>query len=428
MLIMASYLFFPVASLIISVSASPYIQRLSGQCWHEFPLSRVTLETSKDGSSEVAKMIESPSALRANVPPPQQSPKRDYGQWSYAPVCTEVLESVGSQLCVYTNTSFSNGRGISIFTTPKIADEFAALPAFQDPSGLEDINTFSGAWYTSEIPGKGVGMLAKKQLKFKDRVTAYTPALMAYLEHELSTMQREKYFRIAVSQLPEPTREAYLQLATVYGQPQVRVQDIVKANTFQLEVGGQNHLAVFPETSRLNHACSPNAQYYLDSALLTHFVHATRPIAAGEEILISYTSPIELTDARQEHLNGGFHFTCTCPRCTKKEATDATIREMQAMQASLNDWSASSPATPKLAEKLVQIYRKEGLEGFLDIPYGFAALSYNAVGDFQKATKYAALARETILLKDGPWTQNLQMWNELLKDPQKHWSYKRRQS
>lgn len=100
-------------------------------------------------------------------------------------------------------------------------------------------------------------MLAKKRLKFKDQVTAYTPALVAHLEDELSTMEREKYYRVAVYQLPGNTRESYLQLAFVYGQPSIRVQDIVKANTFQLQVGGQNHLAVFPETSRLNHACGP---------------------------------------------------------------------------------------------------------------------------------------------------------------------------
>lgn len=100
-------------------------------------------------------------------------------------------------------------------------------------------------------------MLAKKQLKFKDPVTAYTPVFLAHLEQDLSTLEREDFFRIAISQLPESTREMYLQLATVYGDERVRVQDIVKANTFQLEIGGQNHLAVFPETSRLNHACAP---------------------------------------------------------------------------------------------------------------------------------------------------------------------------
>lgn len=97
------------------------------------------------------------------------------------------------------------------------------------------------------------------------------------------------------------------------------------------------------------------------------------------------------------------------------------------MQKSLNDWSDTSSGSPKLAEKLLQLYRKEGLEGFQDVPYGFAALAYNAVGDTKKASRYAELAQELILMKDGPWTPNLQLWKELLKDPKQHWSYRRRQ-
>ena len=96
------------------------------------------------------------------------------------------------------------------------------------------------------------------------------------------------------------------------------------------------------------------------------------------------------------------------------------------MQQSLNDWSISSTASPELAEELIAVYRKEGLEGFLDIPYGFAALAYNAVGDFRKAEEYADLAKQTILLKDGKWTPNMDIWTELLKAPKSHWSFRRR--
>ena len=98
-------------------------------------------------------------------------------------------------------------------------------------------------------------------------MTAYTPALLAHHESDLSTMEREKFFRIAVYQLPDATRDMYLKLATVYGDPRVRVQDIVKANTFQLQLGGQNHLAVFPETSRLNHACAPKYVNWISASL-----------------------------------------------------------------------------------------------------------------------------------------------------------------
>jgi hypothetical protein len=269
-----------VISVVSSVRAAD-ILLLRQQCWHEHPLFTVDLQCSGEAELEY---VQRPNATSNHV---NNDDRATHGPWSYPPVCTDVLASVGSSLCVYTNTSFSHGRGISIFTTPELAEQILVLPPFQDPGALQGINEFTGTWYTQEMPGKGMGMLAKKDLKFKDRITAHTPALLAYLESDLSTAEREKFFKLAVSQLPKATRDMYLRLATVYGLPQVKYQDVVKANTFQLELGGHNHLAVFPETSRLNHACAPNAQYYLDPRLLTHFVHITRPVKEGEEITIS---------------------------------------------------------------------------------------------------------------------------------------------
>ncbi|KAF1841083.1 uncharacterized protein K460DRAFT_380813 [Cucurbitaria berberidis CBS 394.84] len=171
----------------------------------------------------------------------------------------ERLEAINDKLCVYTSASFGNGRGISIFTTPTLAKRFASLPAFHDPSALDTqgINTYSGIWQTSSIPGKGTGMLASKSLQFKNRVTAYTPAFLAYLETELSTLDRETWWRSAIQQLPEKIKGDFFELTYVYGDLRVRVQDIVKANSFSVNIDGVNHLAVFPETSRLNHACNP---------------------------------------------------------------------------------------------------------------------------------------------------------------------------
>jgi len=410
------------SSLVLFVSCiSASISTLQNQCWHELPpFISITLQSSKDATSE---LITRP----ANITKEKESLNLHF-PWSYAPICTHHLPGLRSKLCVYTNTSFSNGRGISIFTTPAIAAEFTNIPAFQDPDALSSkgININSGVWMAQELPGKGIGLLAKSLLNFGDRVTAYTPALLAYLEGELGTLEREKYFRIAIDQLPAATREAFLELCLVYGDKRIRVQDIVKANTFQMMVGGQDHLAVFPETSRLNHACAANAQYYLDPERLTHFVHATRPIAQGEEILISYTSPLEFTEVRQQHLQEGFHFTCTCPRCTAKETSDARLTQILNMQASLNDWSPASLGSPALADQLLALYRQEGLEGFLDIPYGFAALAYSAVGSDKRAVEYAEKAKEAILMKDGSWSTNLRIWEELLENVKRHWSYKRR--
>src|SRR5262249_46384691 len=124
----------------------------------------------------------------------EQSSGPENFPWSYKPICTEFLEELGSKLCVYTNVTFSNRRGVSIFTTPEIAKEFAALLPFQDPSALQEraINSADGPWYTKILPGRGVGMLAKHDLRRGDVITAYTPYLLAHTENVLSTVEREK--------------------------------------------------------------------------------------------------------------------------------------------------------------------------------------------------------------------------------------------
>jgi hypothetical protein len=99
---------------------------------------------------------------------------------------------------------------------------------------------------------------------------------------------------------------------------------------------------------------------------------------------------------------------------------------MQDLQRSLNDWSPSSTGSPNVAEELLKSYQNEGLEGFMDVPCGFAALAYNAVGDEETAVQYATRAKELILLKDGEWAPNLKIWEELLKEPRGHWSFGRR--
>lgn len=243
-----------VAPLVLVGGAHSYVP-LDRQCWHEDPLTVVNLYSSPDRIQEYASFIQTSNFDGQSSIVKEEDP----APWSHPVACTNVLRGINDKLCVYTDSSFGNGRGISIFTTPKVAGQLFSLPAFQNPSALDalDINVNSGTWKAAPIPGKGIGMLASKPLKFKDRVTAYTPAFLAYLETELSTPDREVWWRLAIEQLPQKIKEDFLGLTYIFGDERVRVQDIVKANTFQVNIEGVNHLAVFPETSRLNHACNP---------------------------------------------------------------------------------------------------------------------------------------------------------------------------
>ncbi|KIW78123.1 hypothetical protein Z517_07956 [Fonsecaea pedrosoi CBS 271.37] len=383
-----------------------------------------------------------------------------FAPWSYKPACTAKISEIDSELCVYTDRFFSDGRGISIFTTPEVAKEFASLLASLKSSLKPDdepgVNQFTGAWYTHPVAGKGIGMLAKHDLSRGDITTAYTPVLLAYKEDLLPKDEREKFLRLAIDQLPIPSREAYWDLATLSDdddEDSHRAQEIAGANAFEIRLeekkgskskasaadvsgSGTAHLAVIPEASRMNHDCAPNAIFYINASTLAHVVRATRPIRKGEEITIAYTNPLAPRAVRQKYLSDAFHFTCTCSRCLRDGRADthtnagsdidvdAALSEIASLQNTLSRWSdPASDASVKHAERLVQLHRDEGLEGYLDPAYCYAALMYSAVGSLRGAQKYLALAIEAIELRLGPGAPDLPAWRAMLDDPTRHWSW-----
>jgi hypothetical protein len=185
---------------------------LTQQSWHETLLLTVTLQTSLDGMRQYA------------MPTFYDKQTEQRAPWAHPVICTDTILSINSPLCIYTSTTFASGRGISIFTTPSIATKFASLAAFSYPNALKKdyVNTPTGTYRTQKITGKGIGIVASKDLGFGDRVTAHTPAFIAYLEGELGTVEREGWWREAVERLPEGLRREFLGLCGIYGDERVK--------------------------------------------------------------------------------------------------------------------------------------------------------------------------------------------------------------
>lgn len=326
------------------------------------------------------------------------------------------------------NGNFAEGRGIAIVTTPELARHVASLPAFRSPEKLREgrVNVHSGLWRTENMEEKGIGSLASRDLESDTEILKYTPAFVAYLEHEMPTLEREKLWRTALLQLSEQTRDSFLALSYVHQDERVRAQAIVQANTFQLNIDGVNHLAVFHETSRLNHDCAPNAQYVIDSEMLTHTVHTTRRVGEGEELGIAYTSPMEKAEVRQGKMREGFGFVCQCARCMDSERSDKVLDTIHSLEAHLNDWTPSSLASPAMADQLIELYQQEGLQGFLDVPFGHRALAANALGDLEGARMWAERARREVVGKDGKGAVAVGVWEGVVRDAGGHWSFGRR--
>jgi SET domain-containing protein len=65
-----------------------------------------------------------------------------------------------------------------------------------------------------------------------------------------------------------------------------------------------------PFASLMNHSCDPNAFVFCEGTQLR--VRTLRPIAAGDEIMISYTNGSYDYKFRQKRLKSKYFFACEC--------------------------------------------------------------------------------------------------------------------
>lgn len=95
----------------------------------------------------------------------------------------------------------------------------------------------------------------------------------------------------------------------------------------QLKAIEERHLeysGLWVRPSLFNHSCRPNCQYSAAGAFL--FVTTTRAVAAGEELCVPYTTPLDPFSARSSTLatfNQDHGFVCRCERCEAVRAHPA---------------------------------------------------------------------------------------------------------
>lgn len=117
-------------------------------------------------------------------------------------------------------------------------------------------------------------------------------------------------------------------------------------------VGGQpppprQFLGVWPLASFINHSCASNSfRLHVGDTL---FLHASRPIEAGEEITLSYVNSLLPKKMRHELLdNDSWEFKCNCSRCELETKLGAPLKQVTRRFQSL--WGHKESVTPGQAE------------------------------------------------------------------------------
>jgi hypothetical protein len=161
--------------------------------------------------------------------------------WTHAPTCVNVVlastddSGLGNHqtFCVYTNSNYNNGRGISLVVSPEVAASVTSETFGISVGGLEgQIGEEMGMWEVKDTEEKGKGLFAKRDIAAifaGESVIIQTHVL--FISKQLletpSTSRKQLVLDKAVNQLPEVTRKRVMNLDASHGNA---IQDLAVTN------------------------------------------------------------------------------------------------------------------------------------------------------------------------------------------------------
>jgi hypothetical protein len=188
------------------------------------------------------------------------SSRRDV-PWTQSPYCI-IPHPAGSleKFCVYSSSTYNNGRGISLLVRPETAASVAE--AIQDPLPAWNSHrhlTAQGRLQTEiqdlpyavvSIPGKGQGIIATRYIKQFDTIMTSFPAMVAdniFLSrnNEKRPAKSQHLLRKALEELTD--KERFLGLAKSKGEDVDAVEDLIRTNSFGITVDDRDIKGVYPE-------------------------------------------------------------------------------------------------------------------------------------------------------------------------------------
>ncbi|PMD33565.1 SET domain-containing protein [Hyaloscypha variabilis F] len=276
-----------------------------------------------------------------------------------------------------------------------------------------------------DIPGRGTSLVAIEKISKGTRILS-EEALITISGPAGSERVRKSICQ-QVEALGESQRRAFLSLHNIhpYKNDAEQYLGIVRTVSLPAEAVG-DQAAIFLEACRINHACDNNAQKNWNERIKRHTVHAMRDINKGEEITITYLSPLKSRKARQSILQERFGFTCLCRLCSlapeQSQESDRRLQEILRLDGAIDQLGTEgilvSPLrTIRYFDQQVRLYNVQGREdvGFADAFVNAAQLAIansdlargrifaeraasvwktTRGGDSPQAIKHAALARD----------------------------------
>lgn len=286
------------------------------------------------------------------------------------------------------------------------------------PRAQADIAPPDSSWEVRLSPGKGRGVFARRAIRAGERIFAEEPLFaitppefhpgqgfradeVAGVVNEavtaLSPARRAEF--LACHEHREPHEEAErTQSPATYARK--RGLYILRSNAYMLPDGRS---AMFTRLARANHDCAPNAAHLWDPRVRGDAVAlvATRDIARGEEVTVTYVDVLAGAAERRQRL-AQYGFRCDCASCTAAGETDprrqrmgTLFRTMGAYPAGGND-AIENARLLLWAEELVDMLEQDALLDYLPQAYGFAARLTSLMGDMKVALEWRRKEAEVL--------------------------------
>ncbi|KAF2822702.1 SET domain-containing protein [Ophiobolus disseminans] len=369
-----------------------------------------------------------------------QHPLSAHAPWSHPPHCTTShrLPSLNQKFCIFTSKT-TGPHGLSLILQPQDA---ARATEHLDDSPLDTFLTQAQAeklfGHGSESPwqvvdmgkeGKGMGVKATRRIKKYETFMLDQAALVIAenIDEALPPQTVRKMMRIAVERLRVPGVVRGMSKGGYEGggegggdrgdgegdvggkdgdgggdgggkDDEGRLEEaIMKTNAFGSTVADVSARTLFPDISRINHACNPNSFVMFSRAGVSMAIKAYRDIEEGEEISISYLL-LGIPSAQRATQLQRWGFTCTCALCSlpapEKQASDlrrVMIAQSEEKIIALAE-SGNIDEAIALAHEATHLIADEQIHPMLTDEYSMLAMLYLEKGDRAQAEVYGRKA------------------------------------
>lgn len=277
------------------------------------------------------------------------------------------------------------------------------------------------------IEGKGLGIVATRDLKCGDMIIEEVPLLQYDKDHEMlmeiltRSSSIPEFVKPQWARLSEKQREQVMELHDQCSEK--TLSGIMRTNALARGVEGTGSL-ICPVISRFNHSCAPNCQHAWDEAAGLERVFACRDIEVGEELCICYIDIVKPRDERQRELSVRYGFTCACTACSDanrlSDRRRAKIAELDSKVMQVG--GVNQKQALGMVQDILDKYDEEGIHNLslrARACYDAFQLAL-ALRDLRGAKKWIGMAHQYYSLGEGPENPSTLRMLAFVKDPKSH--------